>query len=44
MFVAAAADRDIDVLVRRTAHAALAVRDALLELEDQPPGRFRPSA
>jgi ankyrin repeat protein len=34
VFVAAAADRDIDDLVRRTADAALAVRDAVLALED----------
>ena len=34
VFVAATADRDIDDLVRRTADAALAVRDALLALED----------
>jgi hypothetical protein len=32
VFVAAAADRDIDDLVRRTADAALAVRDAILDL------------
>ena len=34
VFVGAAADRDIDDLVRRTADAALAVRDALLAMED----------
>jgi hypothetical protein len=34
VFVAAAADRDIDDLVRRTADAALAVRDAILALDD----------
>jgi hypothetical protein len=34
VFVAAAADRDIADLVRRTADASLAVRDALLALED----------
>ena len=28
------ADRDIDALVRRTAEASLAVRDAILALED----------
>jgi ankyrin repeat protein len=34
VFVAVAADRDIDDLVRRTADAALAVRDAILALEE----------
>jgi hypothetical protein len=34
VFVAAAADRDIDDLVRRTADAALAVRDTILALDD----------
>jgi len=34
VFVAAAADRDIGDLVRRTADAALAVRDAILALEE----------
>ena len=34
VFVAVAADRDIADLVRRTADAALAVRDALLALEE----------
>ena len=34
VFVAATADRDIDDLVRRTADASLAVRDALLALEE----------
>ena len=34
VFVAAAADRDIDDLVPRTADAALAVRDAILGLDD----------
>ncbi len=34
VFVAAAADRDIDDLVRLTADAALAVRDAILALEE----------
>ena len=34
VFVVAAADRDIGDLVRRTADAALAVRDAILALEE----------
>ncbi|MET0816511.1 MAG: hypothetical protein ABWZ67_03105, partial [Solirubrobacteraceae bacterium] len=34
VFVQAAADRDVDDLVRRTAEASLAVRDAILALED----------
>ena len=34
VFVAAVEGRDVDDLVRRTAEASLAVRDALLALED----------
>ena len=34
VFVQATADRDIEELVRRTAEASLAVRDAILALED----------
>ena len=34
VFVQAAADRDVEELVRRTAEASLAVRDAILALED----------